>query len=40
VTLYLASLRPWTMEVTKALDKLGEAPASATELEFRTDEDA
>ncbi|PYH75994.1 hypothetical protein BO82DRAFT_436965 [Aspergillus uvarum CBS 121591] len=32
---YLTSLRPWILEVTEALDKLGEPPASATESEFR-----
>ncbi|KAJ9386293.1 hypothetical protein DTO063F5_3807 [Paecilomyces variotii] len=34
---YLTDLRYWMVEVTEALDKLGEAPASATELQFRTD---
>ena len=37
LTTYLTNLRPWMMEVTEALDKLGEAPASATELEFNMD---
>ncbi|KAL5365095.1 hypothetical protein BJX96DRAFT_179528 [Aspergillus floccosus] len=31
---YLASMHPWMLEVTEALDKLGQAPQSATELEF------
>ncbi|KAH8424213.1 uncharacterized protein LDX57_001970 [Aspergillus melleus] len=31
---YLANMHPWMLEVTEALDKLGQAPQSATELEF------
>jgi hypothetical protein len=27
-------MHPWMLEVTEALDKLGQAPQSATELEF------
>ena len=37
LTTYLTNLRPWMMEVTEALDKLGEAPVSATELEFNVE---
>jgi hypothetical protein len=31
---YIIKLEPWLKEVTEALDKLGEMPASASQLEF------
>ncbi|RJE19002.1 hypothetical protein PHISCL_08664 [Aspergillus sclerotialis] len=35
---FLTSVHAWMLEVTEALDKLGQAPVSATELEFPENE--
>lgn len=37
LTTYLTTLKPWMTDVTEALDKLSDAPASATELESNVD---
>ncbi|GAA87901.1 hypothetical protein AKAW_06015 [Aspergillus luchuensis IFO 4308] len=34
---YLTELQPWMLEVTDALEKLGQAPMSATDIEFASD---
>ncbi|KAF7594877.1 hypothetical protein BBP40_007911 [Aspergillus hancockii] len=36
---YVTDLHPWTLEVTDALDKLGDVPATVAELGFTTEED-
>jgi len=37
LTTYLTTLKPWMTDVTEALNKLSDAPVSATELESNVD---